>query len=272
MASLKQKKKLIDKIVHGNKKYRFTISRYGGETVMGTITREQYEYWKDRDDDLQEYVMGFDREAYEQEHNVPEEARFSGDWYEQDNVEHICGGEVSDGNYLQIDEFDQDGNPIKNADGSFKMWEPIALGRESREKHGIKTNDYQQFDEDHDSVINKCYFYGQAFNKGGWGNEDFVELAEELDTNKITLNCSEVQGTLMCSSISYEGLDQEIPLTEDSTGSSQTCCVREGWQNPDAVEEEITEEAKPEPKKKKTKAKSKVKTKIKVKAKSKKKK
>jgi len=270
MATLKQKKKLIDKIVHGNKKYKFSIGRYGGETVMGTITREQYEYWKDRDSDLEEYVMGFDRESYEQEHDVPEEAKFSGDWYEQDNVEHICGGEVSDGNYLQIDEFDQDGNPIKNADGSFKMWEPIALGRESREKHGIKTNDYQQFDEDHDSVINKCYFYGQAFNKGGWGNEDFVELAEELDTNKITLNCSEVQGNLMCNSISYEGLKEDIHLSEDSTGSSQTCCVREGWQNPDAVEEEIIEKFEPKPKKKKTKAKNKTKTKIKVKSKKKK--
>jgi hypothetical protein len=264
MATLKQKKKLIDKIVHGNKKYRFTISRYGGETVMGTVTREQYEYWKDRDEELQEYVMGFDREEYEKEHNIPDEARFLGDWYEQDNVEHTCGGEVSDGNILYIEEYDQNDNKIKD-------WE-ISLGAESREKHGIKLNDYQQFDADHDEVINKFYFYGQAFNKGGWYNEELVELGEELDTSKITLNCSDVEGWLVCSSISYEGLDQEIPLTEDSTGSSQTCCVREGWQNPDAVEEEITKEAKPEPKKKKAKAKSKVKTKTKVKAKPKKKK
>jgi len=264
MATLKQKKKLIDKIVHGNKKYRFTISRYGGETVMGTITREQYEYWKDRDEELQEYVMGFDKTEYEKEHDIPDEARFSGDWYEQDNVEHNCGGEVSDGNFLYIEEYDQDDNKIKD-------WEPIALGYESREQHGIKLNDYQSFDSGHNEVIDKCYFYGQAFNKGGWYNEELIELGEELDTNKITLNCSEVEEWLVCSSISYEGLDQEIPLTEDSTGSSQTCCVREGWQNPDAVEE-VTEEAKPEPKKKKAKAKSKVKTKTKVKAKSKKKK
>jgi hypothetical protein len=249
MATKKEKKQLIDKIKYGNKKYKFSIGRYGGETVMGTITREQYEYWKDRDDELQEYVMGFDREEYEREHNIPDEAKFSGDWYEQDNVEHICGGEVSDGNYLQIDEFDQDGNPIKNADGTFKMWEPIALGIESRDKHGIKTNDYQQFDEDHNAVNNKCYFYGQMFNKGGWHNEELVELGEELDTNKITLNCSEVQGWLLCNSISYEGLSEDIHLSEDSTGSSQTCCVREGGQNPDtmAAEEDADEPPAPSP-------------------------
>jgi hypothetical protein len=279
MATKKEKKQLIDKIKYGNRKYKFTITRYGGETVMGTITREQYEFWKDRDDELQEYVMGFDREEYEREHHVPDEAKFSGDWYEQDNVEHICGGEVSDSNFLHIEEYDQNGNPIKD-------WEPIALGAESRDKHGIKTNDYQTFDADHDSVINQCYFYGQAFNKGGWYNEELVELPGELDLSKITLNCSDVEGWLVCSSISYEGLDNEIHLTEDSTGSSTTCCVREGWQKSDVVAAEEDDNEPPAPsieeqmrimeehvasmnsgKKNKTKAKKKVKSKKTVKGK-----
>jgi hypothetical protein len=90
-------------------------------------------------------------------------------------------------------------------------------------------------------------------------------LGEELDTNKITLNCSEVQGWLLCNSISYEGLSEDIHLSEDSTGSSQTCCVREGWQNPDAV----TEEKKS--KKKKIKAKKTVKGKKQTKKKKEKK-
>jgi hypothetical protein len=116
-----------------------------------------------------------------------------------------------------------------------------------------------------------------------------VELEEELDLSKITLNCSDVEGWLVCSSINYEGFDQEIHLTEDSTGSSQTCCVREGWQKSDAVAAEEDDNEPPAPsieeqmrimeehvasmnsgKKKKTKAKKKVK--IKTKAKSKKKK
>jgi hypothetical protein len=74
-------------------------------------------------------------------------------------------------------------------------------------------------------------------------------LGEELDTNKITLNCSEVQGWLLCNSISYEGLSEDIHLSEDSTGSSQTCCVREGGQNPDtmAAEEDADEPPAPSP-------------------------
>jgi hypothetical protein len=92
----------------------------------------------------------------------------------------------------------------------------------------------------------------------------------------------------MCNSISYEGLKEDIHLSEDSTGSSQTCCVREGWQNPDAaVEEDADEPPAPSPEeqmrwmdemmkkeakeksKKKTKRKAKVKVNIKAKAKAK---
>ena len=40
--------------------------------AAGEITREQYEYWKERDDELMQYLMGFDREEYEKEHEVPE--------------------------------------------------------------------------------------------------------------------------------------------------------------------------------------------------------
>ena len=36
--SLKKKKQLINKIIHDVRKYKFGIQRYGGETVVGTIT------------------------------------------------------------------------------------------------------------------------------------------------------------------------------------------------------------------------------------------
>ena len=74
--SLKKKQQLIDRIIHGVKKYKFSIQRYGGETVVGTITPYQYHYWKNRESELTDYLMGFDRENFEKEHDLPEEARF----------------------------------------------------------------------------------------------------------------------------------------------------------------------------------------------------
>jgi hypothetical protein len=205
-------------------KYTFSISRFGGETVMGHITKEQYEYWKDKDEDLQEYVMGFDLSEYENEHDIPDEAKFDKQWFDIDNVVHICGGEIAKTQLLSIEEYDEDMNLIKS-------WDPIELDFSNLEKLGIQLSDYESYDIGHESVQDKYYFYGQAFNKGAWHTEEPISIPEELNLNKLVLNCTEVEGWLVCNSISYEGLDEEICLTEDSAGKSQTCSVHEGWRN-----------------------------------------
>lgn len=205
--------------------YKFSISRYGGESVMGHITKEQFEYWKDKSNQLQQYLMGLDMSEYENEHNVPIEAKFESPWHDLDNIVHVCGGEVAKSQELYIEEYDENLNLTK-------AWDPIDLGFSNLEKISIRLNDYQSFDMDHESVINKYYFYGQAFNKGVWQNEVLVEISGGLEFSKLILNCVQVEGWLVCGSISYEGLDDEIYLYEDSTGKSQTCSVNEGWKNP----------------------------------------
>ena len=45
MATLKQKKKLIDTIKNPIRYFRLTFGRYGGEVAMGKISEEQYDYW-----------------------------------------------------------------------------------------------------------------------------------------------------------------------------------------------------------------------------------
>ena len=157
--SLKKKKQLIDRIKHGVKKFSFSIQRYGGETVMGTITPYQYHYWKNREQELTDYVMGFDRETYETEHNIPEEAKMR-DWYDINDVAHVTGAPVESANYLHIDESDQHGAAIHKADGSYKMWEPIELSMDNIHKLGIELVDAECIDVDHPSLVNEYYFHG----------------------------------------------------------------------------------------------------------------
>jgi hypothetical protein len=204
--------------------YKFSISSYGGETVMGHITKEQFEYWKDKSNQLQEYLMGLDMREYENEHNISDGAKFDRPWHDLDNIVHVCGGEVAKIQELYIEEYDENLNLTKT-------WDPIDLGFGNLEKLSIRLNDYQSFDMDHEIVINKYYFYGQAFNKGAWHNEEPVEISGGLKLSKLILNCVQVEGWLVCRSISYEGLDDEIYLYEDSTGKSQTCSVNEGWKS-----------------------------------------
>jgi hypothetical protein len=224
--SLKKKEQLIDRIKHGIKKFSFSIQRYGGETVMGTITPYQYHYWKNREQELTDYVMGFDRETYETEHNIPEEARMR-NWYDINDVAHVTGAPVESANYLHIDESDQNGAPILNANGSYKMWEPIELSSDNIHKLGIELVDAECIDVDHPSLVNEYYFHGSTSNKGGWTTESPINIDGDLDLKKLKIHYKQIEGSDIAYAISY-GDGEPLSLQEDSSGNSQQCYVREG--------------------------------------------
>lgn len=239
MATKKEKKQLIDRIKHGVKKYTFSIQRYGGETVMGSITPYQYHYWKNREQELTDYVMGFDRESYETEHHIPEEAKMR-DWYEIDNMAHVCGAPVESANFLHIDESDQNGAPILNTNGSYKMWEPIELSNESREKFNIKLEDGECIDVDHPSLENEYYFWGSTSNKGGWTTEA-INIDGELDLSQLKIHYKQIEGSDIAYAISY-GDGEPLSLQEDSSGNSQQCYVREGNMNEKTMSKKLKKE------------------------------
>jgi len=238
--SFKKKKQLIDRIKHGVRKYRFSIQRYGGETVVGTITPYQYHYWKNREQELTDYVMGFDREEYEREHGVPEEARMR-EWFEIDNVAHTCGAPIESGNSLHIDEYDQDGVAIRDDKGHYVFRDPIELSNENREKLGIQLEDGECVDVDHPSLENQYYFWGSTSNKGGWTTDEDIEIDGELDFSQLKLHYKQIEGSDICYAISY-GDGEPRYLQEDSTGSSQQCMVREGYMNDKTMSKKLKKE------------------------------
>ena len=240
MATKKQKKQLIDKIKYGVKKYKFSIQRYGGETVMGTITPYQYHYWKNREQELTDYLMGFDREEYEKEHSVPEEARMR-NWYEIDDVTHTCGAPIESGNSLHIDEYDQNGQAIRDDKGHYVFHEPIELSNENREKLGIQLEDGECIDVDHPTLENQYYFWGSTSNKGGWTTDEDIEIDGELDFSKLKLHYKQIEGSDICYAISY-GDGEPRYLQEDSSGNSQQCMVREGYMNEKTMSKKLKKE------------------------------
>jgi hypothetical protein len=238
--SLKKKQQLIDRIKHGVKKYTFSIQRYGGETVMGSITPYQYHYWKNREQELTDYVMGFDREAYETEHNIPEEAKLR-DWYDINDVAHVTGAPVESANFLHIDESDQHGAAIHNANGSYKMWEPIELSMNNIHKLGIQLVDAECIDVDHPSLVNEYYFHGSTSNKGGWTTESPIDIEGDLDLKKLKIHYKQIEGSDIAYAISY-GDGEPLSLQEDSSGNSQQCYVREGCMDESTMSKKLKKE------------------------------
>jgi hypothetical protein len=241
MATIKQKQQLIDRIKHGIKKFSFSIQRYGGETVMGRITPYQYHYWKNREQELTDYLMGFEREEYEKEHKIPEEARFNKDWFENDDVVHICGAPVESTNYLHINESDQHGAPIHNANSSYKMWEPIELSGDNIHKLGIQLEKAECIDVDHPDLVNEYYFWGSTSNKGSWTTESLMDIEGDLDLKKLKIHYKQIEGSDIAYAISY-GDGEHLSLQEDSSGSSQQCYVGEGNMDESTMSKKLKKE------------------------------
>lgn len=241
MATKKQKQQLIDRIKHGIRRYRFSIQRYGGETVVGTITPYQYHYWKNRQQELTDYLMGYERDSYATEHNIPEEARFERDWHDIDNVAHTCGAPIESGNFLHIDEFDQDGNAIRDEKGHFVFREPIELSNDNIQKLGIQYADQECIDVDHESLKNQYYLWGSTSNKGGWTVDEDIEIEGDLDFTQLKLHYKQIEGSDICHAISYADGEPRY-LQEDSTGSSQECRVMEGYMDEKSMSKKLKKE------------------------------
>ena len=77
MATIEQKKKLIKTIKNPVRYFRLNFGRYGGEVAMGTITKEQYEHWKDDQSAFEEYMGRVDFDPDEANKDVPGKAQFT---------------------------------------------------------------------------------------------------------------------------------------------------------------------------------------------------
>ena len=95
--------------------FRVQLSGYGGETVCGTLTKEQYDFWKDLEEE--DIIAHAFWDPYEEndENPVfnPEDPRFLGYWNELDDLYHgnavtadscyITITEVNSADYLATD-------------------------------------------------------------------------------------------------------------------------------------------------------------------------
>jgi hypothetical protein len=163
------------------------------------------------------------------------------DWYDINDVAHVTGAPVESANYLHIDESDQHGAPILNANGSYKMWEPIELSSDNIHKLGIQLEDAECIDEDHPSLENEYYFWGSTSNKGGWTIESPIEVEGDLDLKKLKIHYKQIEGSDIAYAISY-GDGEPLSLQEDSSGNSQQCCVREGCMDEKTMSKKLKKE------------------------------
>lgn len=98
--------------------YTIRISGYGGEVVLGKITQEQYDYWVDKEEELETHSLW---DPYESDESMEtpnpitddESPLFLGYWHENDDIEHTNGADA-DNLYVVVE--NEDGNEIWTTD------------------------------------------------------------------------------------------------------------------------------------------------------------
>ena len=221
MATIKEKKKLIRTIKNPNRFFRLNFSRYGGEVAMGTITKDQYEYWSDNDG-FEEYMVAVDYDPTDANKKIPKRAQFDQPFYEYGNICHMSGPEWDDSQTMYIEEIDKNGKPMEDEDGNFvqdiqhDFGDLESLGAEiiCSEEHHAGTK----------SCENEYYVFGQYFNKGGWHTPDIIKTGPDgIEMDKLKIRYVNADGFKVFNDIEYNG--EEYYLEEDSTGKSSSFYV-----------------------------------------------
>ena len=224
MATLEQKKKLIKTIKNPVRYFRLNFSRYGGEVAMGTITKDQYEYWTDNDG-FEEYMSQVDYDAEEANKEIPKRAQFDRPFYEYSNICHLSGPEWADGQTMYIEELNKDGNPLENDEGGFVQ----DIQHDFEDLTSLDA--IVECDEEHNpgskSCENEYYVFGQYFNKGGWHTPDIIKTGPDgIEMDKLKIRYTDADGFKVFNEIEYDG--EAYYLEEDSTGKSSSFYVAKG--------------------------------------------
>jgi hypothetical protein len=195
MATKEEKQELIEILKFTPRTYKIQMWGYGGETVMGTVDRNIYEYFKHRRLDLSDFAWDSD---YAEEHNIPEEMwPFPpGSWYECDHMGHAHGVSRNAGT-IQIE--DEQGNTVFE-----KSFDDITGGGCDGEPDWCCNDEVWIGSQDDGTVV----FIGRSNEKGTFF-EGEIPLKAPFDITKLTLGYDEIDGEEIVNYVEYDGEEIE---------------------------------------------------------------
>lgn len=202
---LAEQEELIQTLKFTPRTYRVMLSGYGGEIVLGSVPREQYEYFRDNEIDIEEYAWDSDNEQ-----EVPEEMQpfTPGEWHSCDDVAHESGCELSEYNYITVT--DENGK---------EHWQ-CKLGYSELTDAGVEVDETEEsLCSDRADRENTVGFIGQSVEKGCFF-EGELNLTAPFDPAKLAINYSDIEGWSLITGVTYDGEDIEGYDGYDTRGKS----------------------------------------------------
>ena len=192
MATKKQKEELIQTLKFTPCTYTLMISGYGGESYAGRVSKETYEYFKEKQIDIEEYACDWN----DRFNDVPRELQpFSpGSPYDCDELFHLSGAELSSLNEIQVrNEHNED------------HWS-CAAGINQLEDAGVTVNENGAFDFDDDLKPGEYAFWGGQGEKGCFF-EGELDLTSPFDPAKLVIGYENCDGWWLIGSVEYDGVE-----------------------------------------------------------------
>jgi hypothetical protein len=191
--------------IHPAGEYTIRIFARTTEFGIGTITKEQYEHWR-QDEYYYDLGAAINEEYDFDENSTPEEARFtSSGYYEFNDVAEFYGMEED----ADVEIINSDGETI--FEGEFS--EIFEIG------HNNEDSQYEcstEVDEIYPHIYGKGYYL--IYKQGGKGGsyQHTLTVTDELDFAKFRIDTVDVDGTTHIKTIYYdnvaledEGIDEE---------------------------------------------------------------
>lgn len=222
------------------RRFRIDAGRYGGETVVGEVSREFVDFFIDRDEsDLIETVQSFEWGEEENELGAPIPKEGFNAWYECDNFEHVNNA-YADGTWT-VSEVPGDGSDDYAWDENEQTFEAYHLyGREAYHDDKEPEVTEWQTQEDVDNYVPVLSWH--SAEKGGFANW-FVETdGEDFDPKKLAFSSVEMSLCEIVENVWYDKVELEANYDfNDTTGKGYYASV--GYFNPKAHDTVYDEEA-----------------------------
>ena len=194
MSTIKEQEELVEILKFTPRTYTLMLSGYGGEIVLGSVPREQYQYFRDNEIDIEDYAWDCDNEQ-----EVPEEMQpfFPGEWHSCDDIAHESGVELCDSNYITVT--DENGK---------EHWQ-CKLGYMDLTDAGAEVDESDEYlCSDREDRENTVGFVGQSIEKGCFF-EGELELTAPFDPAKLAISYSDIEGWSIVNGVTYDGVDIE---------------------------------------------------------------
>ncbi len=184
----KEQQELIDTLKFIPCTYKIHLGGYGGERVMGTVSREIYDYFKANKLSISDYAWDYD---YAEAKEIPEDMQPfpPGSWYECDGLAHANGVALDSGT---IEITDENGDSVYEKELNQVTDDDIMLD--------CVNEAYVRHQE------NQVVFYGTSVEKGSFFEAD-IELKMAFDPAKLTLHFEDIDGEEVVHGVSYDGVE-----------------------------------------------------------------